>query len=225
MKTVRDIIWGVVFIIIGIIVGLNALDIINIDIFFDGWWTLFIIIPSFIGLFKSDHITGNVIGLFIGGFCLLACQDVITFEVVWKLTIPVVLITIGLSILLRDVFESKTKEMIKKISKNTDKSYCATFSSQNIDLDDQLFEGCNIEAVFGEVKFDMRKAIIKEDVVINATAVFGSVDIYVPANVIVKTTSTSIFGGGDCKHMNSTDKKAKTIYVNMTNVFGGVDIK
>ena len=43
-------IWGLILIAIGLVFGLNALEITNIDIFFDGWWTLFIIVPCFIGL-------------------------------------------------------------------------------------------------------------------------------------------------------------------------------
>ena len=49
MKKIEEILWGVFFIAIGIIIGLNALGITDINIFFDGWWTLFIIVPCFIG--------------------------------------------------------------------------------------------------------------------------------------------------------------------------------
>ena len=52
MKRISDIMWGLIFIIIGVILGGNALDIFNINLFFDGWWTLFIIVPTFIGLVK-----------------------------------------------------------------------------------------------------------------------------------------------------------------------------
>ena len=45
MKKIEEILWGVFFIAIGIIIGLNALGITDINIFFDGWWTLFIILP------------------------------------------------------------------------------------------------------------------------------------------------------------------------------------
>ena len=40
MKRISDIMWGLIFIIIGVILGGNALDIFNINLFFDGWWTL-----------------------------------------------------------------------------------------------------------------------------------------------------------------------------------------
>ena len=54
MKKIGNILWGVVLIIIGLIIGGNALGITHINIFFNGWWTLFIIIPCFIGLFREN---------------------------------------------------------------------------------------------------------------------------------------------------------------------------
>lgn len=45
---------GIIILIIGVIIGLNALEITNIDILFDGWWTLFIIVPCLIDLFTSN---------------------------------------------------------------------------------------------------------------------------------------------------------------------------
>lgn len=50
MKKTKSIIWGVVAIVVGILFVLKNTDILNIDVFFDGWWTLFIIIPSLVAL-------------------------------------------------------------------------------------------------------------------------------------------------------------------------------
>ena len=55
MNNFKNIIWGIVLVTIGIIFGLNELNITNINIFFDGWWTLFIIVPCIIGLFNDDE--------------------------------------------------------------------------------------------------------------------------------------------------------------------------
>ena len=51
MNKTSNILWGIVLIVLGLIFGLNALDITHIDIFFNGWWTLFIIVPCCIDLF------------------------------------------------------------------------------------------------------------------------------------------------------------------------------
>ena len=62
MNNSKNIMWGIVLVVIGIVIGTNNLGITNIDVFFDGWWTLFIIVPCFIGLFSNEDKMGNIIG-------------------------------------------------------------------------------------------------------------------------------------------------------------------
>ena len=57
MRTFKNILWGLVLIVLGILLGGKALGLWNINVFFKGWWTLFIIVPSFIGLFDEDDKT------------------------------------------------------------------------------------------------------------------------------------------------------------------------
>ena len=73
MKKISNLLWGLIFILVGVVFGLNALGISDINIFFNGWWTLFIIVPCFIGLFNDDDKSGNLIGLIIGICLLLGC--------------------------------------------------------------------------------------------------------------------------------------------------------
>lgn len=53
MKKYGNVLRGLILILIGIIIGINSLNIAEIDIFFRGWWTLLIIIPCGIGLFTE----------------------------------------------------------------------------------------------------------------------------------------------------------------------------
>lgn len=227
MKKVGNILWGLVFIVIGIIVGINALGIANINIFFNGWWTLFIIIPCFIGLFKDTEKTGCIIGVLIGIALLLGCQNIIDFDILWELMFPSILVIIGLSLIFKDTIHTKINHEIKKINKNQNESndYTATFGSQNVNFNNEEFMGADLNAIFGGVKCDLRKAIIKKDVVINAGAIFGGIEIFVPDNVTVKIKSTPIFGGVSNKINNESKTKSPVIYVNSVAVFGGVEIK
>lgn len=222
----KNMLWGIVLIAIGVVLGLNAFDITNIDLFFDGWWTLFIIIPCFIDLFKDKDKTGNIVGLVIGIFLLLSCQELIDFSSLWKMVVPVVLILIGLSFIFKNTFNDSAKKIkeINSQNKENDKEILAVFSSQKVNASDEKFEGASISCVFGGVSLDLREAKITGDIVINATSVFGGIDILVSDNVTVKVNSTSIFGGVDNKRENSSDNR-KIIYVNATCLFGGVDIK
>ena len=226
MKKFENILWGIAFIVVGLILAGNAIGITNIDIFFDGWWTLFIIVPCFIGLFNDSDKTGNVIGLVIGGALLLACQGLLNFEMVWKLVVPVALVIIGVSIIFKDSIHGKINSEISKINKSQKDipSYCATFSEQNANFENEEFKGADLTAVFGGVKCDLRQAIINSDTVIKAESIFGGVEIYVPSNVKVKIKSTPIFGGVTDKSVHNQESE-HTIYINSTCVFGGVDIK
>ena len=225
MNKVSNFLWGLVLIAVGVIFGLNALEITDINIFFDGWWTLFIIVPSFIGLFKEEAKTGNLIGLIIGICLFLGCQDYISFDLIWKLMMPTILVIIGLSIIFKDTLSSQVKKEIKKLNKNGSKEYAATFGGQTVDFSKEEFEGCSLTAVFGSIKCDLREAIIKEDTVINASSIFGGITIYVPENVNVKINSTPIFGGVSDERKNKTKDNEHTIYLNATSIFGGIEIK
>ena len=197
MKRISDIMWGLILIIIGVILGGNALDIFNINLFFDGWWTLFIIVPTFIGLVTERDKTGNIIGLIIGLLLLLSCRGLFDFKLIWKLIFPLIFVIIGLSLIFKNNINKEVSEKIKKLNENlsSNDGYTATFSGQNLNFDGEEFKGSNLNAIFGGIKLDLRKAIINEDIVINASSIFGGIDIYIPDNCKVKIKSNSIFGG------------------------------
>lgn len=227
MKKIGNILWGIVLIIIGIIIGGNALGITNIDIFFDGWWTLFIIIPCFIGLIKDNDKTGSIIGLIVGIALLLGCQNILDFDLVWKLAFPAILVILGVSIIFKDTIGGKINQEIKNLNEkiNDENKYCATFAGQNVKFDEEEFTGADLTAVFGGVKCDLRRAIINSDVVINASSTFGGIEIFVPSDVKIKIKSVPIFGGVENKANTKVDENSHTIYINSTAVFGGVEIK
>ena len=117
---------------------------------------------------------------------------------------------------------SKSIEDINSKTK-TDEEYRALFSGQDIKIDDDSFDGTSVKAIFGGIKLDLRKATIKEDVVIKCEAIFGGVDIFLPDDVNVQIKSNSVFGGVDNKCVNKDNKV--TVYIDATCCFGGVDIK
>ena len=227
MKRISDIMWGLILIIIGVILGGNALDIFNINLFFDGWWTLFIIVPTFIGLVTEKDKTGNIIGLIIGLLLLLSCRGLFDFKLIWKLIFPLIFVIIGLSLIFKNNINKEVSEKIKKLNENlsSNDGYTATFSGQNLNFDGEEFKGSNLNAIFGGIKLDLRKAIINEDIVINASSIFGGIDIYIPDNCKVKIKSNSIFGGVSNNKKCNVDDNSYTIYINASCMFGGVEIK
>ena len=222
MKKLNRVIWGIVLAAAGVLFALNALEITKIDIFFDGWWTLFILIPCFVGLFTEREKTGNIIGVLVGIFLLLCSRDVLDFSMVWKLLLPAIIFIVGIKMVLGAIFDKKPASL-PAIPENGPVIASAIFGGRDLNYDGQVFEGGNITAIFGGVDCNLKKAVIEKDCCIQATAIFGGIDILVPANVNVVVNSVSIFGG--FSNETSAQPDVPTIYVKGFSMFGGVDIK
>lgn len=224
MKKTGNLLWGVLFIVLGLIFGLNALGITDINIFFRGWWTLFIIIPSLIGVIKECKKTSNYVWLIIGIVLLLIAQGILDIRNVRKLVFPAVLVIIGVIIIFKDVINGKVNDKIKELNKEDKEEYYATFSSQKLNFSGDEFKGATLNAIFGGIDLNLRDVNMTQDQIINATSVFGGIDIIVPNNVNVKIKSNSIFGGVDNKAIDNKEN-VPTIYVKAFCLFGGVEVK
>lgn len=117
MKKTRNILWGIFFIIIGLIIAGNILEITDINLFFDGWWASIIIIGCTIGLITEKEKTGNVIGLGLGIVFLLASRDILDFELLIQLLFPAALVCLGLYLMFKDKIDSKRKYKKENMTK------------------------------------------------------------------------------------------------------------
>lgn len=224
---ISNLIWGLIFIVVGVGIAGNVLLDWNFRIFFPGWWTLFIIIPCLISIIRSGITVGASSGLIIGVMLLVSQYIDINIDW-WKLILPAILIIIGLNIMFQGLFRKPLKVdhsgHVEGQNNTRAKEYSAVFASNKIRVNDR-FTGTILNAIFGGITLDLRDAIIDSDVEIAATAVFGGMDIYVPSGVAVKVNNIPIFGGVSNKTVQVTDPSAYTIYLNSTTLFGGIDIK
>lgn len=225
MNQKKRIFWGVVLVVAGVLFALNALDLVKINLFFDGWWTLFIIIPSAVGLFTEREKLGNAVGVVIGIALLLCCRGILSFALLWKLFVPAVIVIVGLKLVLSGIGGNHAEKIISSMKENGSdpKIGFAAFSGTDLNFDGEVFDGAELTAVFGGVKCDLRRAVIEKDAAIKVSAVFGGIDILVPPGVNVKSNSTAVFGG--ISNKTAVSKDAPTVYVNGLCLFGGVEIK
>ncbi len=226
MKNFRRAIWGIVLIAAAVAIALNSFDIIDFDVFFDGWWTLFIIIPCFVGLFEKGDRWGNAIGLLLGVCLLLSAQDVVGFNIFWKLLIPILIAYVGLKMIFSSFGKGKKERIIscniKADGKEINRSV-AVFCGTDLDYSNTVFKGANLVACFGGIDCDLRNAIIESDCAIKVTVAFGGIEIMVPDNVNVVSNIPCVFGGTDV--MKNNPNAEHTIYIDGFCAFGGVDIK
>ncbi|MFJ6010623.1 DUF1707 domain-containing protein [Streptomyces sp. NPDC092952] len=84
----------------------------------------------------------------------------------------------------------------------------------------------NAFALFGSVEIDLTEALFGQRLtVVNATSVFGSVDIRVPENISLRGGGVGVFGNFEVATLESGDPEAPVVVVNGYSVFGSVEAR
>ena len=228
-----SIIWGIILVAAGVIFALNSLGVTNIDIFFDGWWTLFIIIPCTVHLFTERDVIGNLCGILLGVFLLLCARGVLQYSMLWKLLLPLFVVAIGLKLIFKGLFrrnvwdddDDDDDDFDETLNENGKPPHTANaiFSAHRISYDGMVFHSAELNVIFGGAQLDLRNAIIEGDCKVRANSIFGGVTILVPDNVNVRVSSSNIFGG--CSNKTAEKEGAHTIYITSNSIFGGTSIK
>ena len=242
MKKSTKIVWGVALIIIGAIIALDRLNVISFDVIFDGWWTLFIIVPCAIGLFQRQSVTGNLIGVIVGVTLFAVHRGWLNWDLVGDMIFPVILVAVGAGI----IFTKKEKETFDELEKeetlienpviNEEVSFSNTpetkklnvffaFSGGKSVVNGDKVTGGDVTAIFGGSDCDLTNAVFQGVTQLNVNAIFGGVKLILPENVNVKINPTSIFGGTTNNRNSANNENAPTVYVNAFSMFGGIKIQ
>lgn len=222
---------GIMLVVIG---GGSLLDALGLAEFGDvlrTWWPSLLMLIAVLQLATgSGSIVGSGIVFTIGALFQLSHLGYLPGGF-WSAFWPIVLILIGLSFISsrwKKKDYTTSSDSIGRISldgSRVDRS--ALFTGVDVRVTSQDFTGGQLEAIFGGVECDLREAKILGKVAsLSATAIFGGVDIRVPQdwNIVVK--GTPIFGGIDDKNvMRPHDPNAPMLVIDVTAVFGGVEIR
>ena len=220
-KRISNILWGLIFVAAGVGIIGHMLGVWELNILFAGWWTLFLIVPALIGMVEHGIRIGNTIGLALGVALLSCCKGWLPWEVLARMLVPSVMILIGTVMVFKNLFHLNLGRV--KVPNSLRTEELVVFSGKNLVVQDEFY-GMDGEAVFGGLTIDLRGAKITENISIDALAVFGGVDILLPANMSVKMNDLSLFGG--CSNgRNYSPAAGPTVYVNATALFGGVEVK
>ncbi len=224
-KGIKNIIWGIVLVAFGVLLVLNITDVLDGDLFFEGWWTMIIIVPCAVNLIASQARTAAFFGLLVGVVLLLGCRGVIDFSVLWLLLLAVVIITVGFKMIYGSIVSKKSDKITAHINSSGayTRNETSVFSNRYIDMGNGLFEGANVTTAFGTVKCDLRNAVFAQESVIKVASTFGKIEILVPPYVRVKTNVSSFFGT-TMNHSRWDCEKTVTLYISGASTFGTVEI-
>jgi predicted membrane protein len=219
--------WGLVLILIGVLVLFERFGFHDLGHLLSTWWpAIFILIGISILLGNGFRDPGA--GLFFiifGGFFLLRELDILEYDA-WHYIWPAGLIALGLWIILRPAFRHRGVEGIPTTIGN-DLELTCVFSGVKRRVESAAFKGGQVTAVFGGAEVDFSRAGLDGGkAMIEATAIFGGVNIIVPRDWKVVVDGTPILGGFEEKHRNPPEAEAKaTLYVRGTSIFGGITVK
>ncbi len=214
---------GAVFIIAGLIWVMRNLG--YIDFSFREWWPLILIGIGILNIVSSRDIFAfpGWLLVTIGIIFLLTTNNIIEWDYIKKLW-PVAIIVVGLSIILGPGKRIRGKEGFG--DKENYISGFAVFSGLERKIRSKSFRGGSVTSLFGGADIDLRDALISPDgAILDLTAVFGGVDIKIPADWNVEINSTALFGGVGNKSRSENPLEDNPLIINATAIFGGVEIK
>lgn len=223
--------FGIILILLGAGFLADQLGYFELGDIISTYWPMVLIVAGLTGLFdKKSSKVGNLIVLALGILFQLNRLNYLEIEV-FKLFWPVVLIIIGLNILFtKGVKHHHVKVDVDKWSTNvvddaTVDSF-VIFSGLETNNQSQEFKGGKLTAIFGGIELNLTGATLNNnEAFIEATSLFGGIDIFVPNDWNVKMSGTPIFGGWTNKTRPNSDPNAPVLVVRCTTIFGGIEIK
>lgn len=233
-KDYSALIWGVGFILLGIIFSGNIIGIWDVDVFFPGWWTLFLIVPGLLSIIRYGFKWSSAILVLIGGLLLLDSFDLVDSSMMWSLAFPLVLVAIGISIISSFFRSDRNGKLENGWNVNSEDikydysqfaEYRAILGGGEYRNNSQDLKGIKAEAILGGLEIDLRDAKFTGDIVIDVTAIFGGVEIFVPPDVQVEVINGTPILGGFSFRRNRNIESASKVKVKYVTIFGGADIK
>ena len=237
-----------------IVVGLGVLFLLeNLGIVYvrNVWefWPIILIMLGLARMGTCASASGRTSGLVlvaVGGIFLASNLGYLSWDL-WRFFWPVILILAGVGLLLRgmdrdyragppwgDWDPNRWKSFARDFGpmRDTDQNTVhqwAFFGGSRRRVDSQNFEGGEALAIFGGIRIDLRQAASpKDEIHLEANALFGGVDIRVPESWGVIMRGMGIFGGfedGTRARISGLPAGKPTLVVTGMAVFGGVTVK
>jgi hypothetical protein len=164
----------------------------------------------------------------LGGIILLIIGAILQFSVlgwlsdnVWGLLWPSFLILLGLLV----VFRLGRPSLLVGEQNDVINSF-GVFSGYGQRPQSQNFRGGSATAVFGGMRIDLTDSKpAKEGAVLELTAAFGGMTVFVPRDWKVEMTGLPLFGGWSNKTVAPSTENAPNLTIRCLVMFGGIEVK
>jgi predicted membrane protein len=218
---------GLALVAIGVLLLLNQNGILR---FSDIWrlWPLVLVAGGVVRLTQCGS-TGRFLGglLIALGLILEAAEFRLIPYTIWELW-PLGIIALGLLLFWQSLQAKEEREPGWKVEfTGPAVNHLSIFGGGERRISAPDFTRADVLAIFGGYKLDLRKATLKDSKgIVDATAIFGGIEIIVPENWNVIVRGVGIFGGyGDESHHPPPSQRNPELIVQGAAIFGGVEIK
>jgi len=211
--------FGIAVVGVGILALLGSVGLYDFGNLAAQWWPLLVIFAGVIALISNPRQFVVPLAIVAVGVLFQLRQfDIVSFDV-WQLFWPIIIISIGVSILM-----NRTVKNSKEYSADST-NLSVYFSGSETRNGSQDYKGGNISTAFGGVELDLRDAKIKGTATLNVSVILGGLELRVPREWNIESRVTPILGGVESRALNNGKAGAPTLIITGDVILGGVDIK
>lgn len=215
--TTARIITGILILAVGVLALLDSLNIISFWSHADTWWPVTLMAAGLLVFINNtrEYLTAIVL-IGIGVIFQLNALD-LTDVNVWQIVWPVIIISIGLSILVN-------RSDSKKLKTQDTESISAILGASDTVNKSKNYQGGKINAVLGGVTVDLRDAKITKEATIEVFALCGGIELKVPRDWQIRQHVFPILGGVETKSHTVDSTDGPILNIHGTVALGGVEV-
>ena len=215
---------GLFFVLLGVMLMLENLGHADIEHYFD-FWPLVLI---GVGLSKWGQCTTRAcrfaaaLWILVGGWILLWNLDLVSYDI-WDFW-PVLLILVGASVVWRTARRHE-RQVAGSDPVATISALCI-WSGADRKSNSPDFRGGELTAIMGGCEVDLTQAKIKDgEAVMDLFAFWGGIDIRVPADWTVVSQVSAFMGGYEDKTQPPAGNTSQRLVLRGLVVMGGIEVK
>lgn len=221
--------WGVLLLAVGSLFLAQQLEVIDAWAVISGWWPLAVVLAGLLRLTERPPDRSGAAIVVAIGLGLLAWRQGLLPDDLWAYVIPVALIIIGLTLLLRRNGSGPSRSggdghLDAGATDARHLDVAVVLSGRELKVTGPRFDGGQVTATLGGVELDLRDAVLPpEGAELFLRATLGGIEVTVPAGWDVQTSGSAVLGGTDDETLPAPPG-APVLRVRTTATLGGIEL-
>ena len=227
-KRIPQVVFGLLLIGAGVAFVGRSLGLWHFQPFFDGWWTLFLLVPAVASMLSNGPHSGNVLLALVGILLLLQAQGLLRGVQMWSLLFALLLVWCGVRLLFPRRAKNQNGDGVRTnyggFDFQDEPHYTVIFSGNRAQNACKSLKGATATAVLGCLEVDFSQAWLEQDVQLDVYAVMGKVRLILPSQVNLAIKGTPILGRVVNQVPLCENVSGYTLQIDATAVLGEIEI-